>query len=248
MTKLEFQHSRIKSRLELLNRIVKEFKKLEPDAIHQFGSGGKGFKDEFSDIDVWITFKDEDIEKALQKLSQTFERIAPVLVRHHSKSWSPVGGSASSVIQEINGNIIVTDYYVSKVSQTVLKNDAVVLYGEDNIKRGEWVLNRHVDAKIHDSHTLKKDTDLLLDLICISYKGILRKWTDNNFLNTIKLVHQKFREKYPNILRPRRIGLNFKSNHRLLLDLYKISNKRQKRAINKIKRFANQIETIYQVI
>ena len=69
----EFKQKRIESRKQLLEKIVRSFKLLNPVAIHQFGSGGKGFKDEFSDIDVWVTFEDNEIDFVLKKLSKVFK-------------------------------------------------------------------------------------------------------------------------------------------------------------------------------
>src|SRR5689334_23091449 len=103
----EFRQNRIKGRQQLLEKIIEEFKSLDPVAIHQFGSGPNGFKDEFSDIDIWITFKDSEIKNILPKLGQVFNQIAPVIVRHHSKTWSPVGGSANSVIHETEFGLFV---------------------------------------------------------------------------------------------------------------------------------------------
>ncbi len=241
----EFKHKRVEGRRQLLEKIVETFESFEPVAIHQFGSGTKGFNDEFSDIDIWITFQDDEIESILQEISSIFKRIAPVIIRHYSKSWSPVGGSANSVIHETEYGLFVVDYYISKLSETVIKNDSAVLYGDDSLERGEWRLNKDVDENIHDSHTLRKDVNLLIDLIFISIKGIVRKWEDDAFIRTLNKVHTAFREKYDQSMKRRRISLSFKSHKRLLSDLYKISDKTQKRAINKIRKYIHQIESLY---
>ncbi|MCA9398020.1 nucleotidyltransferase domain-containing protein, partial [candidate division WWE3 bacterium] len=184
MNKDVFTANRIEGRELLQRSIVESFKDLHPYAIHLFGSGPDGFKDELSDIDIWVTFKDKDIKTALKRLSTTFKKIAPVLVRHHSKSWSPIGGSANSIIHSTAQGLFVVDYYVSKLSETTIKTGSKALYGADSLKRGEWKLNRHVNEKIHDSHTIRKDINLLIDLIFISFKGIVRKWDDKAFIST----------------------------------------------------------------
>lgn len=245
MKKEEYIQKRIKGRKQLLEKIVETFKTLDPVSIYQFGSGTEGFKDEFSDIDVWIVFRDKDIEKTLSELSRVFCSISPVLIKHHSKTWSPVGGSSNSIIHEVNGDLFVVDYYISKASETVLKKDSKIMYGSDTFKKGEWRLNRHVDEKIKETHTLRKDVDLFLDLIFISFKGIFRKWEDDSFVNTLKTIHRNFREHYQEKIPDRRLGLSFKSNYRLLSDLYRISNKRQKRAISKIRSYGHKIEELY---
>lgn len=241
----EFKHQRITGREQLLKKIVDTFKPLSPLAIHQFGSGAQGFKDEFSDLDIWITFKDSQINTVLKQISQIFGSIAPVLIKHHSKSWSPVGGSSFSIIHHTESGLFVVDYYISKFSQTVIKKDSLVLFGDDSLKRGDLRLNKNLDKNIHDSHTQKKDIDLLLDLIFISTKGIVRKWPNDDFINTLKTVHRRFRKRYPGKIKRRYLSLNFKSNYRLLSDLYKISNQRQRQAIKKIRKYLQQVNNLY---
>lgn len=245
MNKEKFKQKRIEGRKLLLEKIVNTFKALDPVAIYQFGSGTKGFKDEFSDIDIWVTFEDNKVDDILKRLNNIFENIAPVLLRHYSKSWSPVGGSANSIIHDTEFGPFVVDYYISKFSETVIKEDSKVLFGDDSLKRGTWRLNKEVDKNIHDSHTLKKDVNLLLDLIFISIKGIVRKWEGDDFLNTLRTVHRDFRRRYDGKIPRRRISLSFRSNLRLLSDLYYIANKNQRKAISKIRRYAKQVETLH---
>lgn len=242
----EFKLNRIEGRKRLLEKIVDTLKSQHPYAIHIFGSGTTGFKDEFSDIDIWVTFEDDKTGDVLKNLNKIFRNIAPVLLRHYSKSWSPVGGSANSVIHDTDYGPFVVDYYFSRLSQTVIKEDSKVLFGNDSLKRGEWRLNKMAGKDIHDSHTLKKDINLMLVLMFIGIKGIVRKWENDDFLNTIRTVHYNFRKRYAGKIKPRRISLSFKSNYRLLSDLYKISNKRQRRAIFKIRSYEKQVEALYK--
>ncbi len=245
MDREEFRQKRIECRKQLLEKIIDTFKSLHPVAIHQFGSGTTGFKDEFSDIDIWITYEDDKVDDMLKQLSNIFRDIAPVLIRHHSKSWSPVGGSANSVIHDTEFGPFVVDYYISKLSETVIKDDSKILFGDDSLKRGIWRLNKEVDKNMHDSHTLKKDVDLLLDLIFISIKGIVRKWVGDDFVNILRTVHKDLRKRYDRKIKRRRISLSFRSDYRLLSDLYHIANKNQRRAISKIRRYAKQVEALH---
>lgn len=241
----EFKQRRIEGRRKLLEKIVSTFKSLSPVAIHQFGSGTKGFKDEFSDIDIWITIDDNQIDKVLADLNHLFSQIAPIRIKHHSKSWSPVGGSANSIIHETQYGLFIVDYYISKFSETVIKEDSVVIHGDDSLKRGEWRINRVAGSKIHDTHTIRRDIDLFINLIFISVKKIARKQYDDPFFETIKQVHTGFRKKYPGKLKRRLLRFDLKTDLRLLSDLYLISNKRQRSAINKIKRFTREVGVLY---
>ena len=245
MSNSDFLKRRAENREKLLAKIVKEFQTLDPAAIHLFGSGVNGFKDEFSDIDIWITIDDGKLKNTLNHLTSIYKSIAPILLKHNSKTWSPVGGRASSIIHEFNGDLFVVDYYISKLSETILPYNAKRLFGVDSITKGEWRLNQHVYPKMKDTHTLRKDVDLLLDLIFISYKGIIRQWQNDEFINTIKKVHQNIRQKYKVELPARRISLTNESNDRLLDDLYQIVNQRQKKVVNKIREFGRLVEQNY---
>lgn len=243
MSNSDFLKRRAENREKLLAKIVKEFQTLDPATIHLFGSGVNGFKDEFSDIDIWVTIDDGKLKNTLNHLTSIYKSIAPILLKHNSKTWSPVGGRASSIIHEFNGDLFVVDYYISKLSETILPYNAKRLFGVDSITKGEWRLNQHVYPKMKDTHTLRKDVDLLLDLIFISYKGIIRQWQDDDFINTIKKLHQNIRQNYKVELTARHISLNIKSNDRLLNDLCQIANQRQKKVVDKIREFGRLVES-----
>ncbi len=243
MDRKEFSNKRIEGRKLLLEKIDDIFKSLDPVAIYQFGSGAQGFKDEFSDIDILIIFEDSKMKKLLPNLNNIYKIVAPILIRHHSKTWSPIGGSADSVIHETENGLFVVDYYISKLSETgkIYPKDL-----ENNfLEKGVLKLTRHVDKSIRDSHTLKNNVDLLLDLIFISVKGIFRKWENDDFINTLKRVHGNLRKNYPYKLKRRQISLSYKSSYKLLTDLNHVSNKRQRRAIYKIRKYIKQIEVLY---
>lgn len=241
----DFKKARVQGREELLSKIVEVFGKFKPIAIYQFGSGASGYKDEFSDLDIWFTFADGGIEVVVKNQNNIFEKVAPALVKHQSKSWSPPGGSATLVIHKTKFGLFQVDYYISKLSNTVIKPNAKLLYGRDVLKRGEWILDK--DAK--ESHTLRKDVSLLLCLIYIAIKGVVRRWEGSEFENTIKIVHKHLQNNYRKKIRERRIKkLSFELIYRLLTDLYPLSNESQKSAIEKIGQYTRVVEGLYRKI
>lgn len=241
MNKDEFKQSLIEGRKQLLDKIIDTFKSLNPVAIHQFGSGTTGFKDEFSDLDIWVTFKDDEAESVILKLNSIFKSIAPVLVRHYSKTWSPIGGSANQVIHETDAGLFIVDYYISKLSETSMPEDSVLLYGSDRVSRGEWKINKSVK----DAHILKNDINWALNTIFISVKGIVRHWDSPDFVNNLKIAHQKFRKRHKNKIKRRKVALSFKFDYRLLSDLYPLASQKQKKAIAKIKNYLTRVERLY---
>lgn len=237
----EFRQARIRGRKELLSKIVEVFSEFKPIAIYQFGSGAATYKDEFSDLDIWLVFADEEVGTVTGTQNTIFKEIAPMLVKHQSKSWSPPGGSATLIIHKTNFGLFQVDYYISKLSNTFIKPKAKLLHGRDVLKRGEWILDK--DAK--ESLTFRKDVDLLLCLIFIGIKGIIRKWEGPEFENNIKLVHKRLQKNYSKRIRGRRIKLSFKLIYRLLADLHNLSSKSQKRAIVEIGQYAKVVEGLY---
>lgn len=238
----EFRQARIRGREELLKKIVEVFAELKPIAIYQFGSGAVAYKDEFSDLDIWLVFADEEVVAVVDSQNTIFKRIAPVLVKHQSKSWSPLGGSATLIIHKTKFGLFQVDYYISKLSNTFIKPKAKLLYGKDVLKRGEWILDK--DAK--ESLTFLKDINLLLCLIFIGIKGTIRKWEGSEFDNNIKLVHKRLQNNYSKKIKGRRIKLGFKLIYRLLSDLHDLSSKSQKRAIREIRQYARMVEGLYK--
>lgn len=76
----EFKSKKVKDRQFLAHELLQKIKDLNPVAIHQFGSGTKGYRDEFSDMDIWVTFEDKVIDEAVGKRDEIYKSIAPVLM------------------------------------------------------------------------------------------------------------------------------------------------------------------------
>lgn len=66
MNLAEFKKIRVEGREELLKGILEVFKHFKPIKVHQFGSGKIGYKDEFSDLDLWFTFTNNQIKTVVK--------------------------------------------------------------------------------------------------------------------------------------------------------------------------------------
>lgn len=73
MNLAEFRKIRVEGRKELLTKAIEVFEQFKPVKIHQFGSGLTGYKDEFSDLDLWFTFKDRQIKTVVKNQSSFFK-------------------------------------------------------------------------------------------------------------------------------------------------------------------------------
>src|SRR5436190_740380 len=94
----EFRELKIKGRETLRQKIVKTFSGLGAIAIHQFGSGIIGYRDEVSDMDIWITFLDDTVGEMINKRDEIYSTISQILIKNEAPQNSPLGGKYSMVI------------------------------------------------------------------------------------------------------------------------------------------------------
>lgn len=223
MNLMEFKKARTEGRKKLLIKIIKVFKQFKLAVIHQFGSGDSGYKDEFSDLDIWITFPENEISAIVKNQSKIFKSISPVLIKHYSKSWSPQGGSATQIIHITKYGLFQVDYYISTSREAhIIKRD------------------------IKESHTFKKDLTLILALSFIAVKGIIRGWKSPDFVNNIRIVYKRIVKNYGIKIKRRRVKLSFKFIYTLMTDLRPLANNAQKKAIDKIRSYAEEVEDLYK--
>lgn len=241
MTKDDFKQKRNKGLEELFNEIIDTFKKLDPVAIHQFGSGAKGNMDEFSDLDLWFTFEDNQIGETIKDRFKIFENIAPILVKHESAKNSPLGGRYSLVIHETKYGLFHVDYYFSKKSNTVIRTDAKFLYGDDSLPRGEWVMDR--EAIEPDSLEIQLDSITFMTYIAV--KGVIRKWPEPTFTNFVKHIYKDIESLSNQKLTPLPEKLSFEFVYAVFDNVYHLATEKQQKAINKIRKYAAGVEELY---
>ena len=214
---------RVDGRGKLLKKIVETFEDLNPVAIHQFGSGASGYKDEFSDLDLWITFKKEKIDEVLKQQEKIFRKIAPVLIEHHSKKNSPVGGGATLVIYSLPEGLFQVDFY----------------FATEKFPKGEWKLSPEVDER----KTLRKDLTYLIVMGFILIKGIIRLWGKSEAMETVRKVYKRVEEKSGMKFAPLPEDLNFGFITTLLENIRPLASREQQKAISSIENFAQQIKS-----
>ena len=236
-----FKQNRIKGRDILQQKIVEVFKNLNPVAIHQFGSGSYGYKDEFSDLDIWVTFDDKDIGQIILMQDKIFKSLGTILIKHKSKKNSPLGGSATLIIYETEYGLFHIDFYLSKLSETIIKKDAKVLFGSDALPRGEWKLSpKEVERK-----SLKKVITYLIVMSFIFIKGVIRKWDAPELIDIIQKRYIFVEEKSGQKLASLPAKISFNLIYRLLKNLYPLANTKQRLAIEKIKDYATTVKRLY---
>ncbi len=228
---------RIQTREKLLQKIIQIFKDIHPVAIHQFGSGATGYRDEWSDLDIWITFKDDQMGDILKKQKKIFQSVGTEVIVHTSKRNNPLGGSATLIIYEIDGGLFQVDFYLAPQINSVILEDAKLLYGDDSLPRGQWKM----DTKAKERHILSKDITFLVVMSFIFIKGIKRKWERTDLEELIQKIYGRIEEKSGKKLSVLPEQISPQLIYALLDNLWPLANDKQRAAIEKINLFAHNI-------
>ncbi|MDO8498823.1 MAG: hypothetical protein Q7S44_03485 [bacterium] len=237
----EFRQEKIKGRGELFAKVISTLKEEQPIAIHQFGSGTNGYRDELSDMDMWFTFDDLRVNDVITRRDEIFSKIGKILIKSEPPQNAPLGGKYSLVIFDTDHGLYHVDFYLSKHSQTNIRPDAIFLHGTDEIPRGEWIMDK--DAKTNE--TLEETMNQTITMAFILIKAIIRGgWNDThaNYLRALYQDVQRIAGKRPESL-PDTSDFTFLNS--LLDNLITDSDEKQKIALAKIKDYANKVKNLY---
>lgn len=133
----EFVAARLAARDDLVARAVDVFERAGAVEGHLLGSLGRGDADELSDVDMWITFTDADVARAIEERFGLYQGIAPVVLVHEAKGNAPAGGHFSLVIFETDAGPLMADFQFSPLSSSVLDDEARSLFAHQRVPRGK---------------------------------------------------------------------------------------------------------------
>lgn len=238
----EFRQEKIVGREKLTSRIMDTLKKEHPVAIHQFGSGVKGYKDELSDMDMWVTFEDSVIDDVVANRDEIYSKIDKVLIKSEPPQNAPLGGKYSLVIFDTEHGLYHVDFYLSKQSQTNIRPDAMFLHGTDELPRGEWIMDR--EAITHE--TLEETMNQTITMAFILIKAIVRGGWNETHANYLRSLYQDIQRISGSKLEALPDTSDFKFLNALLDNLVSGSNEKQKIALVKIRDYANKVAELYR--
>ncbi|MDO8610817.1 MAG: nucleotidyltransferase domain-containing protein [bacterium] len=225
----EYKKNKIKGRKILHNKILETFKSLKPVSIHQFGSGVNGYRDEFSDLDIWITFDDDVVDEIVNKRDEIYSKIAPILIKNENPENSPFGGKYSLVIFDTEYGLYHVDFYLSKKSQTNIRPESIFHYGFDELPRGEWILDKEAKLEENADFTL----DFLICMLFIGIKMVVRK--NKEFLDFLFNTYKQAKLKYFHNMKDIENNYDIKTLINMINELSTQANPKQKHAIEKIR-------------
>src|SRR3989344_5785329 len=232
---VQFRKEKIRGREEIYEIAVKILKGLEPVAVHQFGSGGKGTSDEFSDLDFFVTLRDEDFEKKIKAREEYYSSVAPILLRLFEKLPNPVGWFHDLIIYETDKGLFQVDYYLTPRSKVILPPDSKLIEGEDNLPTGVCTVENKTDTAGHDLY------EAILAMTYIGVKGIVRKW-NSEFFKFLRTLYNSYRRdenpSEPELPEEN----NFNLINSILVNLQLEGNKRQQKANKMIQEYTSNVK------
>lgn len=238
----EFRQKKVEGREKLTKRIMDVLKEENPIAIHQFGSGVNGYKDELSDMDMWATFDDSVIDDIISRRDEIYIKIDKVLIKSELAQNSPLGGKYSLVIFDTENGPYHVDFYFSKLSQTNIRTDAMFLHGTDSLPRGEWIM----DKNAINSEVLEDMINHTITMTFILIKAIIRGGWNEVHANYLRHLYNEIQRVADKTLEPLLVSSDFVFFNALLDNLATDSNEQQKEAVSKIKDYANKVEESYR--
>lgn len=213
--------------------IVDLFKDTAIEA-HVFGSIAKGTNDALSDIDIWITFKDEEIEQVLENRMTSYAKFGEIILLHEMQNNFPLNGIQTAVLYKIEEELIRVDFYLCPLSSSRILPDSKVLFEKQKIQVGSIIPET--------KRTPRDISDRITFFIFMCFNGIKKVVRgDAAFTDFLISEFKKYEKDIPELMTVPRES-TFEMIKKSLDVLNKVSNKEQKNAIFEVRFFMKKIE------
>lgn len=232
LTKLKLEL--ISDRKELFAKINKLFDKVAIEA-HVLGSLARGNSDAFSDIDVWFTFKDEDIKEILANRNKHYASIGEIINICEPPQNAPINGVHTSVIYKTKAGYVTVDYLLCPESSSYITVDSKKLFGIELPINALGYNSQKI--QVNESYRI----DFLITLIIVAIKKLLRGL--ENPLEQLFNEYEFLEERYNISIEPlANKEQTFSSLKELIKKLVVVANEKQQKALNEIRTFVGKVE------
>jgi len=85
----------------LVSEISNYYKENKAVECHIIGSLVEGTNDALSDVDIWVTFRDEDIEDVIAHRMKDYEEFGEIVILHEMQNNYPLDGIQTAVLYEV---------------------------------------------------------------------------------------------------------------------------------------------------
>jgi predicted nucleotidyltransferase len=204
---------------------------------HVFGSIARGTNDALSDIDIWITFGDGEIKKALENRSSTYAQFGQIILVHEMQNNFPLDGIQTAILYKIDDELIRVDWYLCPYSSSRILPGSRVLFENKKVQIGDMIYEtKRTPRDLSDRVTF------FINMCFIGIKKVVRK--DDAFIGFLTSEFRKYEKEIPELATVPKEN-SFDMIKRSLAVLDTVSNKEQKTAIYEINRFMEKVESAY---
>lgn len=223
------------AREEKLLLIQKVFKDVAVEG-HLFGSIARGDTDAFSDIDIWLVIKDEDVSDTLGKRFEYYAKVGEVVHIVEPPQNSPIGGVQSAVLYKTQTGLLIVDYSLCPQSTAFITKESKKLFGEIDLPIGEAGFNSQKVA-VPESYRI----DFFIGFIFNGIKKIIRKDVDR-FDHMLK-EYEYLSSRYNLPITPlENKEPTFTTLKEIIKNVYGLSTEKQKGALLEIENFMEKVE------
>lgn len=228
-----------KIRSKRLQQIQKVF---EPIAIegHVFGSIARGDTDVFSDIDIWLVFKDEDMSEVLEKRFEYYTKVGEIVHIVEPPQNSPVNGVQSAVLYKTKVGLFIVDYSLCPLSTAYITKESKKLFGEIDLPMGEAGFNPQ-KVTVPESYRI----DFFISFIFNGIKKLVRK--DGDAFDHVLKEYEYLSSRYGLTVKELdRKDRSFDTLKEIIKNIYDLSTEKQKKALVEIGLFLEMVEKNYK--
>jgi predicted nucleotidyltransferase len=224
---------------KLIEKIITVFKPIAAEG-HLFGSVARGNTDAFSDIDVWLVFKDEDIDTVFNNRFEYYAKISEVIHVVEPPQNAPINGIQSAVLYKVNDNLCIVDYSLCPLSTAYIVKDNKKLFGEIELPLGEAGFNPQ-KVIVSESYRI----DFFISIIFNGIKKIVRKDVDG-FAHIIKEYNYLNVRYNINVPALENTEPQFDTLVQIINNIESFADDKQKNALNEIKKFLIKVKNKYE--
>jgi predicted nucleotidyltransferase len=231
----DFESNLVLKREELSQKIIDTFRDLAIEC-HLFGSTARGDSDSYSDIDIWFTFEDKNIQTVIEKRLEYFSKIGKIVLIQEAPQNSPIGGKYSCVLFKIEDYIIHVDFYFCPLSTSFITKDSKKIFSDIDLPKGEIGLN---------PQKVLVDKNYRIDFFIAFVFGGIKKLVRNDEkpLNYVLREYSYLRDRYDIKVEPLiETKHSFETLKIIISNIMKVSNEKQRLSLVKISDFLKQVE------
>jgi hypothetical protein len=203
---------------------------------HIFGSIARGTNDALSDIDLWLTFEDTEIQHILEGRFVTYAQFGEIILLHEMQNNFPLDGIQTAILYKIGGELIRVDWYLCPISSSRILPDSRILFENKKVEVGNI---------IPETKRSPRDTsDRITFFISMCFNGI-KKVVRNEpaFMDFLIEAFKKYEKEIPELSTIPKES-TFNTIRKSLEILTTVSNQEQKKAISEIEQFMTKVESI----